>query len=106
MQRSVLVVAGREAPAQERSENVIAVLFVFREQPIFDQECNVAKSVANCWIIVDQVGRNIKDDFDSLKRNQFQSLAAIVVIGGDALDICLLHLARKAQTAFRNRKLS
>jgi len=46
VQGSVLVVSGRQAPAEKCRKDIASMLLVCRKQPVFDKECNVAESIA------------------------------------------------------------
>ena len=92
MKAAVLVRSGGQAPAQKRGQNVIFLFFVGREQAIFHEEGNVAESIVDAGRIVRQVGWKIEDDFDALEGNEFESLAAVVIVGRDACGVYLPEL--------------
>ena len=58
------------------------MFLVGREQPVFDEERNIAESIADFGIVVDEIRRDIENDFHLLERNQFQPFAAVVVVRG------------------------
>src|ERR1035437_2230120 len=76
---TVLVRAGGNGRSQECCEDVVALLFILREEAIFHQESLISPAVLHSRLIVHEIGRNADDDLHVLRRNQFQPFTAAVV---------------------------
>src|SRR5581483_2738523 len=89
---SVLVVTGREAPAEKRGKDVATMLFICREQSVLDEECNIPESIARRGVVVHQIRRHTENNLDPFEGNQFQPFSAIVVVRGNPLAVGLPQL--------------
>ena len=58
----------------ERRHDVVAVLFVGRKQTVLDQEPEISETILNTGVAVSDVWRHACNDFNSIERNQLQSL--------------------------------
>src|ERR1700685_54998 len=77
---AVDVRSGRHAESQEASEDVVAVLLVGGEKPIFQQERPIGEAIGIARYVALQEGRDPDYDFGILKRDQLDSLAGAEVV--------------------------
>src|SRR5690348_2277443 len=84
IERAVRVRASRQARADECGQNVIAVFLVCGKQAVLDVEREIAETIRDCRIVVDEVRRQVEEHLDVFKGNQLQSFAAVVVFGCNA----------------------
>src|SRR6266700_2261573 len=80
----VLIPARGECRLEERRKNIVPVLFLSRDDTVFQKEAPVPKPVLQSRITVHDIGgRCDEKDLDMSLRDQFEALAAIVIFCGN-----------------------
>src|SRR5690348_12123468 len=84
VERAVRVRARRQARAEERRQDVVAVLLICGEQTVLDVEREVSEPIGDSRTVVHQVRREIEEHLNAFEGNQLESFAAVVILRRDA----------------------
>ena len=89
MGRSILVRSGGKADSEERSQSIVPIFPVRGQQANLRQERKITEPIVQVWLMMNEVGRQVDADFQTIDRNRGEALAAPVVCGCGPVDISL-----------------
>src|SRR6266700_1785399 len=80
----ILILSRGECRLEERRKNIVSMLFISRDDPVFQKKAPVSKPVLQSRTVVRDIGRRCdEEDLNMSVRYQFEAFAAIVIFCGN-----------------------